>query len=340
MKISTAHMTFQPCLAVSLLFFSMQLHAQTFNTVEQCEIALKQQNDRYKEVYERTVKCQREIDPLNSACLTLSKESDWNLKRASEIRSQCYVLRDALRKANSSSSSSTSNSRHSNTNSSNSRTDSSYSAAEAERQRAARYWEQRAAQERQQEQRNAAERDRQFNNTLNSLNKSNADYFERERLRRESEKQEIERDAEQKKQEAERTALDRENAFRKVLADNQAISADFVKKFRHEPGVVTLPSGTMYRIAKVGAGPKPTTNSEVHIAFRSLLSAIGVPLSGTQVPPPFKVFNSPIPALKETLPLMGEGSVWEVVIPPENNTFSGQFTGQAITIQVELGEVK
>lgn len=217
MKISTAHMAFQPCLAVSLLFFSMQLHAQTFNTVEQCEVALKQQNDRYKEVHDRTVKCQREIDPLNSACLTLSKESDWNLKRASEIRSQCYALRDALRKANSSSSSSASNSRHSSTNTSNSRTDSSYSAAEAERQRAALYWEQRAAQERQQqleEQRKAEHRSQK----ADALGTAAISIFNAREERREAE-------LARKEVEADRRQAAAENAFASLGTEMQGVNA-------------------------------------------------------------------------------------------------------------------
>jgi FKBP-type peptidyl-prolyl cis-trans isomerase len=72
----------------------------------------------------------------------------------------------------------------------------------------------------------------------------------------------------------------------------------------------------MYRIAKPGTGAKATANSQVQIAFRSFLAAVGVPLSGVQTPPPFKVSDAPIPALKETLPLMQQGAVWEVVVPP------------------------
>ncbi len=49
-----------------------------------------------------------------------------------------------------------------------------------------------------------------------------------------------------------------EAEFRKALADNQAQSADFVTKYKTQQGVVTLPSGIMYRIAKPGTdGDKP-----------------------------------------------------------------------------------
>ena len=134
-----------------------------------------------------------------------------------------------------------------------------------------------------------------------------------------------------------------EAEFRKALADNQAQSADFVTKYKTQQGVVTLPSGIMYRVAKPGTGAKVTANSQVQIAFRSFLAAVGVPLSGVQTPQAFKVSEAPIPALKETLPLMQQGAVWEVVIPPGKGLGGNQnqqFSQQAVAMQIELGSVK
>jgi peptidylprolyl isomerase len=134
----------------------------------------------------------------------------------------------------------------------------------------------------------------------------------------------------------------REDAFRKALADNQAQSADFVTKFKAQEGVVTLPSGIMYRVAKPGTGAKVNANSTVEIALRSFLAAVGVPLSGVDTPPAFKVADAPIPALKETLTLMQQGAVWEVVVPPGKGVGqqNPQLAQQAIAIQIELGSVK
>lgn len=140
-----------------------------------------------------------------------------------------------------------------------------------------------------------------------------------------------------------RMEIKAQEAFRKALADNQAQSADFVTKFKAQTGVITLPSGIMYRVAKAGTGAKPTATSEVQIAFRSFLAAVGVPLSGVQTPPPFKVADAPIPALKEALPLMQEGTVFEVVIPAGKGLGGGQneqFAQQAVALQIELGAVK
>ncbi len=134
----------------------------------------------------------------------------------------------------------------------------------------------------------------------------------------------------------------REDAFRKALADNQAQSADFIAKYKTQEGVVTLPSGIMYRVAKPGTGAKVNQSSEVQIALRSFLAAVGVPLSGVDTPPAFKVSDAPIPALKETLTLMQQGAVWEVVVPPGKGVGqqNPQLAQQAIAIQVELGSVK
>jgi len=70
-----------------------------------------------------------------------------------------------------------------------------------------------------------------------------------------------------------------EAQFRKALEDNKAQSAAFVTQYKTQEGVVTLPSGIMYRIAKPGTGPKATASSQVQIGFRSFLAAVGVPLA-------------------------------------------------------------
>lgn len=132
-------------------------------------------------------------------------------------------------------------------------------------------------------------------------------------------------------------------AFLKALEDNKAQSAGFLAQYKAQQGVLTLPSGVMYRVVKPGTGAKPTANSEVTIAFRSFLAAVGTPLSNVQTPPPFKVSQAPIPAIKDTLPLMQQGAVWEVVIPPGAALGAGQnaqFAQQAIALQIELGAVK
>ncbi len=134
-----------------------------------------------------------------------------------------------------------------------------------------------------------------------------------------------------------------QDAMRKALADNKTHATEFLAKYKAQQGVVTLPNGVMYRVAKAGTGAKPTATSEVQIAFRSFLAAVGVPLSGLQTPPPFKVSDTPIQALKDTIPLMQQGAVWEVVIPADKGLAggqNGQLADQTIALQVELGAIK
>ena len=130
-------------------------------------------------------------------------------------------------------------------------------------------------------------------------------------------------------------------AMRKAASDNEAQSAAFVAKFKEQTGVITLPSGIMYRVLKPGTGAKPTAASQVEIVFQSFLAAVEVPLSGEQNPAPFKVSDAPITALKETLPLMQQGTVWEMVIPPGKlGGDNPQLAKQAIAIRAALGSVK
>ena len=130
-------------------------------------------------------------------------------------------------------------------------------------------------------------------------------------------------------------------AMRKAASDNEAQSAGFVAKFKEQTGVITLPSGIMYRVLKPGTGAKPTAASQVEIVFQSFLAAVEVPLSGEQNPAPFKVSDAPITALKETLPLMQQGTVWEMVIPPGKlGGDNPQLAKQAIAIRAALGSVK
>ena len=46
-----------------------------------------------------------------------------------------------------------------------------------------------------------------------------------------------------------------EAQFRKALDDNKAQSANFITQYKTQEGVITLPSGIMYRVAKPGTGP-------------------------------------------------------------------------------------
>lgn len=134
-----------------------------------------------------------------------------------------------------------------------------------------------------------------------------------------------------------------EAEFKRALADNQTKTPEFLTKYKTQQGVVTLPSGIMYRVVQAGTGSKAAATSQVEIAFQSYLAAIGVPMSGVQQPPAFKVSEAPIQALRDTLPLMQEGAAWEVVLPPGKGLTgpdNAKFANQAIVMQFKLLDIK
>lgn len=130
-------------------------------------------------------------------------------------------------------------------------------------------------------------------------------------------------------------------AMRKAASDNEAQSAGFVAKYKEQTGVVSLPNGIMYRVLRPGAGAKPNANSQVELVVQSFLAAVGVPTTGEQPMGPVKLSEIPIPALKDTLPLMQQGTLWEVLIPPGRaGPGNPQLAKQAMLVRVALASVK
>lgn len=101
-------------------------------------------------------------------------------------------------------------------------------------------------------------------------------------------------------------------------ASNAKEGAAFLAANKSKPGVVTLPSGLQYKILKEGSGPKPTATDTVVCNYRGTL------VNGTEFDSSFKR-NEPatfpvsgvIKGWTEALQLMGVGSKWQLVIPPD-----------------------
>src|SRR5690606_12437966 len=107
--------------------------------------------------------------------------------------------------------------------------------------------------------------------------------------------------------------------FEKVATENKSKSDAFLAQNRSKSGVVVLPSGIQYRVIEDGTGSRPTANSQVRIHFRGSLST-GLEFASTyqgNQPLTLQVSQAPLPGLKEVLPLMKQGSRWEVYLPPE-----------------------
>jgi peptidylprolyl isomerase len=134
--------------------------------------------------------------------------------------------------------------------------------------------------------------------------------------------------------------------FDKVLADNKRKSDAFLAQNRTKTGVQVLSSGIQYRVIEVGTGAKPTANSTVSMHFRGSLST-GQEFASTyqgNEPVTMKVGEAPLPGLQQVLPMMPQGSRWEVFLPSDqaygDNPRSPIGPGQAVVFDVKLVEVK
>jgi FKBP-type peptidyl-prolyl cis-trans isomerase FklB len=120
---------------------------------------------------------------------------------------------------------------------------------------------------------------------------------------------------------------------KKLVADLQGASkeaeAAFLKENAGKEGVIVLPSGVQYKVIKDGDGRKPTLGDSVTIRYR--VSRVNGPAISTAYPdtaPKTYPMKKALPGLQEALQLMKEGSVWQIVIPPERATLGAQ--GEAL----------
>jgi FKBP-type peptidyl-prolyl cis-trans isomerase FklB len=82
-------------------------------------------------------------------------------------------------------------------------------------------------------------------------------------------------------------------------------------------GTIVLPSGLQYRILSEGDGRKPSPTDYVEVYYRgTLINGREFDAADIIRPPVVFRIDGLIPGWIEALPLMTEGSVWELVIPP------------------------
>ncbi len=116
----------------------------------------------------------------------------------------------------------------------------------------------------------------------------------------------------------EKIRQERMAAFQQLAEQNQARSEEFLASNRAKTGIVALPSGVQYRIIEEGDGRRPAIDDTVTVHYR------GSKTDGREfdssfrrgIPAVFQV-NSVIEGWQEVLPLMREGAMWQVFLPPE-----------------------
>lgn len=129
-------------------------------------------------------------------------------------------------------------------------------------------------------------------------------------------------------------------------AKNREEGKAFLEANKAKAGVVELPSGLQYKVAKEGTGKKPTAESTVRVHYRGTL------LDGTEFdsshkrgqPAEFPV-TGVIKGWTEALQLMQEGAKWELYVPAslaygEQGAGGMIKPGATLIFEVELLEVK
>lgn len=116
----------------------------------------------------------------------------------------------------------------------------------------------------------------------------------------------------------EKVRQERMEEFQRLAEENQARADTFMTENRGKNGIVALPSGVQYRVIEEGEGSRPSLEDTVTVHYR------GSKIDGREfdssfrrgVPAVFQV-NSVIEGWQEVLPLMREGAMWQVFLPPE-----------------------
>ena len=90
----------------------------------------------------------------------------------------------------------------------------------------------------------------------------------------------------------------------------------FLEDYKRSKGVITRPSGLMFRIIQNGYGKRPAATDTVKVYYTGKLIN-GVIFDGTSpgLPATMKLADV-IPGWIEALQLMREGDHWQLVIPP------------------------
>ena len=127
-----------------------------------------------------------------------------------------------------------------------------------------------------------------------------------------------------------------------VVAEGDAYRAEFAAK----AGVTSLPSGLLYEVLTAGDGPKPTASDTVSTHYHGMLIDGSVFDSSVDrgEPATFPV-GGVISGWTEALQLMGTGSKWRLVIPPDlaygNRGAGGQIQpGATLVFEVELLQIQ
>jgi len=106
--------------------------------------------------------------------------------------------------------------------------------------------------------------------------------------------------------------------IRQLAEENQVKSEEWLKANEAKTGIKVLSSGVQYRVIEEGEGPRPTMDSTFRLHYR------GTKMDGREFDSSFArgtpveyTFERIMKGWQEVLPLMKQGSTYQVFIPPE-----------------------
>lgn len=135
-------------------------------------------------------------------------------------------------------------------------------------------------------------------------------------------------------------------AFDSAAAENKTKSDAYLVQNKAKAGVKTLPDGVQYRVIEVGNGAKPTPASSVELEVSGPYpwGQHPTPAPAAQKMPATKLSEIEMPAIREVLAMMPQGSKWEIVLPPEkafgNDPRSPFPPNVAVLFEIKLLGVK
>ena len=108
-------------------------------------------------------------------------------------------------------------------------------------------------------------------------------------------------------------------AFDKAAAENKSRSTGFMAQNKTKAGVKSLADGVQYRVIEAGNGakPNPASTVELEVAGPYPWGQRPTPAPAAQKMPATKVSEIEMPAIRQVLAMMPQGSRWEITLPPE-----------------------
>ncbi len=99
---------------------------------------------------------------------------------------------------------------------------------------------------------------------------------------------------------------------------NSAAGRRFLEENKNKEGVHELPNGLQYKVIKEGNGNRPQRSDSVNVHYRgTLIDGREFDSSYRRGEPTTVRLNGVIKGWQETLPMMREGSKWQIFLPPE-----------------------